>query len=77
MDCDNPIARAVAFEIKRIIKNKAIIVNIAGFSIEDYLDVIHLLEEIEGIDGYEINISCPNVKAAWNSAALQSQRQNL
>ena len=39
-----------------------VIVNVAGFSIEDYVTVIHLLEEIEGIDGYEINISCPNVE---------------
>lgn len=39
-----------------------IIVNVAGFSIKDYVDVIHSLEEIEGIDGYEINISCPNVE---------------
>ncbi|TFB10804.1 dihydroorotate dehydrogenase [Candidatus Marinimicrobia bacterium MT.SAG.3] len=39
-----------------------VIVNIAGFSIEDYIEVIQLLEDIEGIDGYEINISCPNVE---------------
>ena len=39
-----------------------IIVNVAGFSIEDYVEVIHLLEEVDGIDGYEINISCPNVE---------------
>jgi len=39
-----------------------IIVNVAGFSIGDYVEVIHLLEEIDGIDGYEINVSCPNVE---------------
>ena len=39
-----------------------IIVNVAGFTIGDYVEVIQLLEEIDGIDGYEINISCPNVK---------------
>ncbi|RNA64436.1 dihydroorotate dehydrogenase [Prosthecochloris sp. ZM_2] len=40
----------------------AVIVNIAGKSIEDYATVITTLEQQEGIDGYEINLSCPNVK---------------
>ena len=39
-----------------------IIVNVAGSSQEDYLQVVESLEESEGIDGYEINVSCPNVK---------------
>ncbi|RKY93173.1 dihydroorotate dehydrogenase [candidate division KSB1 bacterium] len=40
----------------------AVIVNIAGSSIEEYEIVLSLLEETEGIDAYEINLSCPNVK---------------
>lgn len=39
-----------------------ILVNIAASSIQEYCDVLTLLEEQEGVDGYEINISCPNVK---------------
>jgi dihydroorotate dehydrogenase (NAD+) catalytic subunit len=39
-----------------------IIVNIAASSIQEYCDVLSLLEKYEGIDGYEINVSCPNVK---------------
>jgi dihydroorotate dehydrogenase (NAD+) catalytic subunit len=39
-----------------------IIVNIAGNTVDEYLSVLKVLEEHEGIDGYEINISCPNVK---------------
>ncbi len=39
-----------------------VIVNVAGFSIEDYIEVVKLLEDIDGISGYELNISCPNVK---------------
>lgn len=39
-----------------------IIVNIAASSIEEYCAVLTLLEEQEGIHGYEINVSCPNVK---------------
>ncbi len=38
-----------------------IIVNIAGESEEDFLYLIERLEDHEGIDGYELNLSCPNV----------------
>jgi len=39
-----------------------IIANIAGSTVEEYCSVISTLEEHDGINGYEINISCPNVK---------------
>lgn len=39
-----------------------VILNIAGFTIEDYGEIAKRLAEVEGIDGLEINISCPNVK---------------
>jgi len=39
-----------------------VIVNIAGNSIEDYEVVVSRLDQEEGIDAYEINLSCPNVK---------------
>lgn len=38
------------------------VVNIVGKSIEDYCEVVRRLEDVEGISGYEINLSCPNVK---------------
>lgn len=40
----------------------AIIVNIAGRSIDDYCQVIETLDAHKAIDAYEINLSCPNVK---------------
>jgi dihydroorotate dehydrogenase (NAD+) catalytic subunit len=40
----------------------AVIVNIAASSVDEYCQVLERLEQEEGIDGYEINISCPNVK---------------
>ena len=40
----------------------AVIVNIAASSVQEYCDVLSLLEQEEGIDGFEINVSCPNVK---------------
>ncbi|MBU0934430.1 MAG: dihydroorotate dehydrogenase [Spirochaetes bacterium] len=41
----------------------AVMVNVAGCCPEDYIAVIERLEQEAGIAGYEINISCPNVKA--------------
>jgi dihydroorotate dehydrogenase (NAD+) catalytic subunit len=40
----------------------AIVANIAASSVDEYCDVLSLLEAEEGIHGYEINVSCPNVK---------------
>ena len=43
--------------------NTNIIINIAGSSIDDYIQTLELLESSNGKHiGYEINISCPNVK---------------
>jgi len=39
-----------------------VIVNIAGERIGEYVEVVKGLDKEEGIDGYEINISCPNVE---------------
>ena len=39
-----------------------IIANIAASSLQEYCDILGLLEEQEGIAAYEINVSCPNVK---------------
>jgi len=41
----------------------AVIVNIFGYSLEDYVSVAERLDGVAGIDGLEVNISCPNVKA--------------
>jgi dihydroorotate dehydrogenase (NAD+) catalytic subunit len=38
----------------------AIIANVFGFSIEEYVGVIRVLEEAEGLAAYELNVSCPN-----------------
>src|SRR5713101_6929734 len=40
----------------------AVIANVFGYSLEDYVEVIRALEDAEGLAGYELNISCPNVK---------------
>lgn len=39
------------------------IISVAGSTMEDYVQVINKIEEYEGMHvGYEINISCPNIK---------------
>jgi dihydroorotate dehydrogenase (NAD+) catalytic subunit len=38
------------------------IVNVFGYCLDDYVEVIRQLQEVDGISAYELNISCPNVK---------------
>jgi dihydroorotate dehydrogenase (NAD+) catalytic subunit len=40
----------------------AIFANVFGYSPDDYAEVIRILEDAEGIHGYELNVSCPNTK---------------
>src|SRR5437879_12834923 len=40
----------------------AVIANVFGYTLEDYIEVIRVLEDSEGLAGYELNVSCPNVK---------------
>lgn len=39
-----------------------VVVNVFGYTLEDYVEVIRVLEGEDGIAAYELNISCPNVK---------------
>jgi len=38
----------------------AVLANVFGYSVEEYVGVIRILEDAEGLAGYELNISCPN-----------------
>jgi dihydroorotate dehydrogenase (NAD+) catalytic subunit len=40
----------------------AIFVNVFGYTPDDYAEVIRILEDAEGIAGYELNVSCPNTE---------------
>jgi dihydroorotate dehydrogenase (NAD+) catalytic subunit len=37
-----------------------VIANVFGYSLEEYVGVIRILDEAEGLAAYELNISCPN-----------------
>lgn len=39
----------------------AIIANVFGHTPEEYVEVIRVLEQAEGLAAYELNVSCPNV----------------
>ena len=39
----------------------AIVANVFGHSVEEYVEVIRVLEDAEGLAAYELNVSCPNV----------------
>ncbi len=60
----NPGARYVVDEIlpKLDFEETRFIANISGSTIEDYAEVARIFDD-SPVDGIEINISCPNVKA--------------
>ncbi|HUK15538.1 MAG TPA: dihydroorotate dehydrogenase [Bryobacteraceae bacterium] len=40
----------------------AIFANVFGYQTEDYAEVVRVLEDHEGVVGYELNVSCPNTR---------------
>jgi dihydroorotate dehydrogenase (NAD+) catalytic subunit len=40
-----------------------IIANVFGYTVEDYAEVVRVLEGGEGLAAYELNVSCPNTDA--------------
>jgi dihydroorotate dehydrogenase (NAD+) catalytic subunit len=60
----NPGARAFIEEKLPILRqyDTRVIANVFGYSDQDYIDAIKILNDGEGIAAYELNISCPNVK---------------
>ncbi|MFC1947271.1 dihydroorotate dehydrogenase [Chloroflexota bacterium] len=58
--------------IDALIKEKApvwagwdvpVIVNIAGETVEEYARIAERLNQVDGVSGIEVNISCPNIQA--------------
>src|SRR4029078_1687802 len=40
----------------------AIFANVFGYAVEDYDEVVRVLEDAEGVAAYELNVSCPNTR---------------
>ena len=49
--------------IEQNIRSARVIVNVVGNVLEDFATVVEGLSPHERIDGFELNVSCPNVKA--------------
>jgi dihydroorotate dehydrogenase (NAD+) catalytic subunit len=54
-----------------------VLVNVVGDSIEEYATICERLDGVEAIDGFEINISCPNVKHGCHFATSASDCERL
>ncbi|WP_337172909.1 dihydroorotate dehydrogenase [Gemmatimonas aurantiaca] len=40
-----------------------VFVNVVGNSVDDFATVVRGLDDVPGVDAFELNVSCPNVKA--------------
>ncbi|MBS1873534.1 MAG: dihydroorotate dehydrogenase [Acidobacteria bacterium] len=40
----------------------AVFANVFGYTPEDYVEVVRVLEDAPGLAGYELNVSCPNTR---------------
>ncbi|HET8622288.1 MAG TPA: dihydroorotate dehydrogenase [Gemmatimonadales bacterium] len=49
--------------LARRLSNARVLVNVVGFTVDEYADVVAGLEEVSGIAAYELNLSCPNTSA--------------
>ncbi len=61
---ENPGAEAVGKKYGKAWASLGVpvIVNVAGYTVEDYVFVVRELEGTPGVVAYELNVSCPNVK---------------
>jgi dihydroorotate dehydrogenase (NAD+) catalytic subunit len=39
-----------------------VIANVFGYAADDYVEVVRILNDAEGVAAYELNVSCPNTK---------------
>lgn len=50
-----------------------VIVNVAGETVDEYVAVVNKLDDVAGISGVELNISCPNVAAGGMEFGVSSE----
>jgi dihydroorotate dehydrogenase (NAD+) catalytic subunit len=54
-----------------------VLVNVVGDRVEDYAEICARLDGVEAVDGFEINISCPNVKHGCKFASSAADCERL
>lgn len=60
----NPgVDRVIAEELPKMkrVFSKAVMANVSGFSVGEYVEVVEKLDGEEAVGWFEVNISCPNV----------------
>lgn len=45
------------------LRRARVLVNVVGYAVDEFAEVITRLDDAVGVSGYELNVSCPNVKA--------------
>jgi dihydroorotate dehydrogenase (NAD+) catalytic subunit len=49
--------------LREHLRRARVIVNVVGNAVDDYEGVVAALTEVPGVDAFELNVSCPNVRA--------------
>jgi dihydroorotate dehydrogenase (NAD+) catalytic subunit len=73
-ECENAMINSVGLQnpgVENVIKNelpklrkcfhKPVMANVSGFSVEEYVHTVEMLDKEDCIGWFEVNISCPNV----------------
>jgi len=48
--------------LSRNLRRAITIVNVVGYTAEDYVEVVAALSDVSGVGAFELNVSCPNVE---------------
>jgi dihydroorotate dehydrogenase (NAD+) catalytic subunit len=63
----NPGVEAVRREhlprLAGLVSRARVLVNVVGFAVEEFAAVVERVDDAPGVAGFELNVSCPNVKA--------------
>ena len=54
--------RAFVAEKLPQLRDIVVFANVFCYAVEDYVEVVRVLEDAEGVAAYELNVSCPNTK---------------
>jgi dihydroorotate dehydrogenase (NAD+) catalytic subunit len=65
--------RAVELPWLARLERPRVLVNVVGDAVEDFADVIAQVDDADGLHGFELNVSCPNVKAGGMEFGADSQ----
>ena len=55
------------------LRRAKVMVNVVGNRVEDFASVVSMLDASEGVSGFELNVSCPNVRAGGMEFGADAQ----